>query len=381
MTAEQNPFFEFEDPHWFICNHALQIVNLDDPLESAPEDSGDWPPFGTGVQSRKALEEVMESILVVNLPGLLRERVQFLYRGGDTWGVEDITGLDNLGRFHLFELKRDGLSEKVTEQLATYLLGNLFRSGDDYLDEKWSLNQQLLTVGRWALYLAAALANTRTSNLGPDDVNQWHPAVVSGSAPPFTRTSWRRLSDDTKYEGLYEWGTEAMVAKATKTRGVTDVDATMVYEWAERLQERLGGSKPVRPRVRPGGQVVIWLVGRSFDKAVLDRVRLWRRAGIDARCLMMEARQSLRTGQWVVRVQRERFPEREQALNAIARMQAAIEADPKYKELALEFYDTRAPSNPDLSSGGTPLRDKSSVLLKEQTGKEAKIFQAATRDT
>jgi hypothetical protein len=375
--AQQQYSLDFEDPQWFICDHALQIVNLHDPMESPPEDSGDWPPLGTGEQARRALEEVMESILVLNLPGLLRERVEFLYRAGDTWGIEDITGLDNLGRFHLFELKRDGLSKKVTEQLATYLLGNLFKSGDEYMDDRWSLHQQLLTVGRWALYLAAALANTRTSNLGYREVNQWHPAILSGADPPFTKSRWDRLSHDTSYEGLYKWGTEAMVAKATATRGVTGIDATMVYEWAAGIKERLGRSKPERPRVRPEGQVVIWLVGRSFNEAVFDRVRLWRRAGIDARCLLMEARQSLRTGQWVVRVQREKFPEREQALDAIARMQAAIEADPGAKDLVLEFYETRAPSNTDLSSGGMPLREKTKVVLRDQAGKQQVIFRAS----
>ncbi|MEL7667776.1 MAG: hypothetical protein AAGU73_06210 [Actinomycetota bacterium] len=381
MATDENSLFCLEEPQWFICDHSLQIVNLDDPLPCEPEDSGDWPSLGSGAGARKALEEVLESILVLNLRDLLRERVRFLYRAGDHWGIEDITGLDNLGRFHLFELKRDIVSGKVTEQLATYLLRNLFEPGDDYLSEKWALNREYLTVGRWALYLAAALANTRTSNIGLNDVNEWHSSVVSGVVPPFTKTSWRRLSVDTKYEGIYRWSTEAMIAKATATRGVTGVDTATVSEWAATAQRRLAGTKPTRPRVRPNGQAVIWLVGRGFDEAVFEQVRLWRRAGIDARCLLMDARQSERTGQWVVRVQRERFPEREQALEVVSSMQAAIERDPQSRSLDLRFYHTRAPSNPYVQDGGMPRREETSVVLLDDKGRETTLFPAEARNS
>ena len=169
---------DFEPPRWFVCDHSLRVLDESEWLQ-AP---ADWPSLGVGSDARKAQEEVLETILILNLRRLLREQVTYLCRAGDTWGREDITGVDNLGRFHLFELKRDYVSEDVPEQLGAYLLSRLFKAGDDFLDESWQLNNGV-SAERWALFLAAAHANERTSNIGRRFVNESHPGIRSGFEP------------------------------------------------------------------------------------------------------------------------------------------------------------------------------------------------------
>lgn len=366
---------EFEPPQWFTCAPNLGVTDLDHPSLTAPPD---WPSRGTGIDARKAQEEVLESILILNLEGLLRERVRFLYRGGDSWAIQDITALDNLGRVHLFELKRDRVRPVVPEQLSTYLLGGLYSSADDVLDDMWRRNTRVLTTARWALYIAAALANSRTSNIGRLDVNRWHPLVTSGSRPPYTAAEWRRTFSG-RDEEVLRLCTEAMIEKA-KTRGVSGLTYESLLDWGSEARRDLSTSAPTRPRVRPTSSAVVWLVGRSFHGSVFENVRMWRRAGLDARCLKADARQSATTGQWMIRIQREAFPQREAALDAIAARQDVLEYDERARKLELRFYDTKAASDTATGDGGAPRGPRTRVVVRGWDAGERVIFPEV-RDT
>lgn len=364
---------EFEPPRWYLCDHSLKVSNLGDPLLSAPLE--DWPARGTGISARKAQEEVLETILILNLQTLLRERLHYLCRAGDIWGIQDIAAVDDLGRFHLFELKRDRVGAAVTEQLGMYVLRHLFEPSDRVLDQFWEANLGVIEE-RWALYLAAALANTRTSNVGRHDVNEWHPSVLPrGGAEPFTLATWGRLHPSTE-PAACEWCTEAMIAKAIQVRGVCGVSAGLVRDWAKSTYRELTKQKPLLPRTIPVSRAVFWLVGTDFDPEVYEQVRLWRRAGLDARCVKIDARQSARTGQWVVRMQREAFQERDRALEvASSRIKTAAKGGESGR-LDLRFYETRPASDTNLIRGGTPLHGRVEVVLLASDGTQTVLYPA-----
>ena len=372
MDDHQTCEIEFEPVQWFLCNHALRITNLTDPLFAAPEAQGDWPSLGCGGAARKSREEVLETILILNLRELLRERLNFLFRGGDYWGIQDVTAVDSLGRFHLFELKRDRVRGVVAEQLGVYLLSGLFQSGDHFLEEQWSMNVERLSAKCWALYLAAAQANERTSSLGKNDVSSWHPSVLSGDEPRFGKSRWQKLYTAGESD---TWLIEAMIAKA-KARGAQGVTIEMISSWGESTYHQMTATKPSRPKVRPKSQAVIWLVGRGFDREAFEQVRLWRRSGLDARCLFADARQSNRTGQWVICVRREAFPQRGQALDEIAKVQGEIESNTEACRLDLELYESKPPSDTNIQSGGWPLRDATRMVVRGWNDSEKVLYPA-----
>ncbi len=351
---------KFEQPEWFVCDHSLRVENPGTPMSAPPAEPGDWPSLGQGSTARKAQEEVLETLLIRNLDVIFKERLRFLFRGGDYWGIQDITALDNLGRFHLFELKRDAVKAVVAEQLGAYLLGGLFQSPQEALDELWSMSVEGLPPRRWALFLAAALSNDRTSNAGATDVNQWHPRVVSGEVRPYDKSRWGEL-----YRGgeSDRWLTEAFLAKS-KSRVVASVTMSEIEAWSEHVYHSLTREKPFRPPFRPRGHAVIWLVGRGFDDLVFKQVRLWRRAGLDARCLAADARQSIRTGKWVLSIQREAFPERKDLLDQLAAIQPELEGESGILRYDLGFYDSRPPSDKKVEEGGLPLGREAFITVR-----------------
>ena len=153
--------------------------------------------------------------------------------------------------------------------------------------------------------------------------------------------------------------------------GVTE---EMIADWARAIHFELTSHKPARPRVRPTGEAVIWLVGRGIDPGAQQRVRLWRRAGLDARCLIVDARQSPTTGQWIACVRREEFPERDEALDFIESHPELIEGDVRVERLELRFYESRAASSTDLAGGGLPLGAATQVALCGKGGRERQLY-------
>jgi hypothetical protein len=100
--------------------------------------------------------------------------------------------------------------------------------------------------------------------------------------------------------------------------------------------------------------VVIWLVGRTIQDLALERVRLWRRAGVDARVLRLEVRLTERG--WGLRCLREDAPFRdriEERLFGLADQNVERGDAP---ELRCRFYDETSASAAK-SKGGRLLDD------------------------
>ena len=203
------------------------------------------------------------------------------------------------------------------------------------------------------------MANLVTHTSGCNVVNSDHPAVVAGSRPAIRDSQWTGMTIEVQRELLIE----AMLNRAATERGVRPPSRESITAWAEGTRRRLVGGEPRLPTLAPRQRAVIWLVGRDFDKGVFDRIRLWRSAGVDARCLVADARQSQATGRWMLRLQHEDFPERRGVLDQLAERFAAWDARAAGHELRLHFYEKRSASERDLSVGGRPLGGGASAAL------------------
>lgn len=346
--------FEWNRKVWYVCDERLRITNADSPLTEAP---ADWP----GAESDKAKEEVLETLLILNLQTLLDEDLRFLFRAGDYWGLQDITALDPLGRVHLFELKKGKINNRVPQQLASYLLPNLFAGGREYARWTWQLNRDRLDATRWELYYAAALANERTSNIGRKYVNE------TRGDDQLTESEWKALYKQNESGALI---TRALLAKAEGRCASPTLE--QVADWGAATRAELVGEVPAMPHVwtEPGG--VIWLVGRTVDADALEEIRKWRQAGVDARAACVDARQSQSDGRWIIRVTRENYPERRALLQKVgAELPSLVEhvavdgPGPLFgHKLRIKLYEEVAASKANKPGGGGALGSDATVQLR-----------------
>ena len=181
------------DPRPWTDGRAGRYFVCDDQLRISPEDPGaDAPPTGWE-GAVQAQEEVMETLVVLNLEKLLADDVQFLFRAGDYWGIQDITAIDPLGMIHLLELKKGTIGAKVTEQLAAYLMRTMFDDASAFANRLADHNERHLGESRWAVYLAGALANERTTTVGPAAYR----STVSekGLGPALSDNTWKKQTE------------------------------------------------------------------------------------------------------------------------------------------------------------------------------------------
>ena len=359
------------DPDVWMDLSAGRYFTCDERLRIADDDPGDTRPPPGWAKAQQALEEPMETLVVLNLQKLLGDDVSFLFRAGDYWGLQDITGLDALGRIHLMELKKDKIDNKVTQQLGAYLLRTMFDGRANFVRRMAEHNKRGFTDSRWAVYLAGALANVRTTTVGPKD----YYALISalGRGPALSDSQWKNQGE-VERQARQVTTLMAMVAE----RGQATLSNASFDAWG---REVLSMTRPEVPpslplRVRSPG--VIWLIGRRIDEAALHQIRLWRRSGVDARPLCVDARQSTDTGRWMVRLLTEHFPERQALVRQVATGIGTL-TEPLFHEdqdrpigyeLRLSLYGRPPASSRDLNAGGEPLHDGARAYLYGPTVEE-----------
>jgi len=356
---------------FYLCDAQLRM--------SADDTGSSDPPKGWD-ESDQAQEEVLETLVILNLHKLLAEDVSFLFRAGDYWGLQDITAIDRLGRLHLMELKKDKIDAKVTEQLAAYLLRTMFDDGVVFAHRMASLNRKHLEAERWAVYLAGVLANERTTVVGPKAYRTHVSDLGFGEA--LTDHEWKQQTTSAR---LNRQCLTLLEIAAGQGRGTLSLKA--LHSWAEQVLQTSQPPAIPAPPFRIRCPNVIWLIGRRVDEAALEQVRMWRRAGVDARPLVVDARRCRQTGRWMLRVLREDFPERAALIRHVAVTNEtgklpkgafrATNDQPTGYELELKLYETLPPSSPKLKAGGAALGKKVKAFLYDNLNEEpVKIWSA-----
>jgi len=323
-------------------------------------------PDGTGEQfpAKSAVcEDVMQTLLWLHVANFTGEHVTVFARSGREWGIADLMGIDSIGRIHLFELKKHTVTESVANQLTHYLLAHLFEDAGEllrYWKEKFCpavLDDQVMGLDA---YLAAALADERLDTWGPRFVGQTEGRDEAGIAA-LDRQWATTLSPDAKSELLFK----CLRLKVHVRRGVElpavpsrEQFADLAKQWRPKLDplpelER-GPSISVRDRL------VLWLVGPRVAGDARERIRQWRRAGLDARWLELDVRPVPASLDWDVRVRREWAPHRSALVTecwptVLAGVQKWEKRHPEHAgkcSVALDLYDKRRPSETG-DEGGT----------------------------
>ena len=301
--------------------------------------------WSSGVRS---VEATIETLLARNLQVFTGLPIQLVRRAYQIDPSADIAATDSVGRVHLFELKKGSFSPQDAAQLNQYLLGNVFADADEYLGAAFSDAQTQRTAdwlarcvtGVWANHHGPGTAYKKVRNeLGVDN------PLFQHDGRPLSKYRWTRLSRASQRRLIHA----ALTTHASR-HGLTVPDLDRIEEVAEKWADDLQKGPLARPVLTAERRLVLWLVGSSISQGALERVRQWRRAGIDARPLRIEARSD--GGRWVVRVSREPIPQRDMAERELLEQAASWDKAPTTVKVG--FYEERAPSKHQ-RHGGHPL--------------------------
>jgi hypothetical protein len=322
-----------------------------DTLEQLDCEPDDWH----SSQRPQPDEEVIETFLAFHLGQFTAEPVTVFARGGDYWNTCDLMALDTFGRFHLFEVKKGSVNAAVAEQLSNYLLTHLFADAEALLRDWWPRYRMDVLGDRLVLHLAGALADLRTVNLGRKFVSRWADPL----AAPETlcqlacQSQWLKIPPIRRKEllidALQRYAVEHTHLDRAEVPALGTLNA-LADAWARKLAPT---EEPPRPVLIADRKTVIWLVGRTIHPSARERIRLWRRAGIDARWLAVEARRDKHRANWHLRVESEHAPQRAELSRKLLEWIRQDAGQYPLGSVKFELYEDRVPSNTQLDHGGT----------------------------
>jgi hypothetical protein len=333
-------------------------LNLELPFVIERQDSA-----RQSLSESRVCEDVMQTVLWLHAAAFTGEPVTIFARSGREWGIADLMGIDSIGRIHLFELKKHTVTASVANQLTHYLLAHLFEDARELLTHwKGKFGPEVLDDIQMGLhaYLAAALADERLDILGARFVARAEGRDESGIAA-FEKQWDHELSRDERAELLIK----ALRIKAQARRGVDSASiptreqfAELARQWRVRL-DPLGELNRERS-VRLQERLVLWLVGPRVAGDAMERIRSWRRAGVDARWLELDVQPVPASLEWDLRVRREWAPHRSALVtehwpSVRAGLRRWEEQHPEHAgrcEVSLHLYDKRRPSETGDEGGG-----------------------------
>lgn len=324
-------------------------------LEQLNCEPGDWH----SSQRPQPDEEVIETFLAFHLGQLTAEPVTVFARGGDYWNTCDLMALDTFGRFHLFEVKKGTVNTAVAEQLSNYLLTHLFADAEALLRDWWPRYRTDVLGDRLVLHLAGALAELRTVNLGRKFVSRWADPRSAPEAPDQVarQNQWLKIPPIRRREllihALLRYAVEHTHLDRAEVPDLESLNA-IADAWARKLAPT---EDPPRPALIADRKTVIWLVGRTIHPAARERIRLWRRAGIDARWLAVEVRRDQHRASWHLRVESERAPQRAELSRKLLEWIRQDAGERPLGKVKVELYEDRVPSNTQLDLGGMLRRE------------------------
>ncbi len=304
-------------------------------------------------------EDVMQTFLWLHAADFTGEPITIFARSGKEWGVADLMGIDTIGRIHLFELKKHTVTASVANQLTHYLLAHLFEDPCELLGY-WKDKFPAAVLEDVPAYLASAVADERLDILGPRFIAQSEGRDAAGIAA-FEKEWDHHLSPGARTMRLLD----ALRTKGQMRRGLPldaiptqDAFLDLARQWRRKLDPlpELDRERPFRLQER----LVLWLVGPRVAGDALERIRSWRRAGVDARWLEIDVQPAPASLEWNVRVRREWAPHRTAVVKekwplVQAALQKWIDKRPDDRgrcSISLQFYDRRRPSDPGDEGGG-----------------------------
>lgn len=284
-------------------------------------------------------EEPLETLLAFNLASLTRLPLRFVNRAGALEAAVDIVATDPIRRIHLFELKKKSVGGQDAAQLEHYLLRHLFEDPDDYLETVASNGWTRTRLDWTARYLCGLYANEAMKITGlkkiRDQLGVDHPMALDVEGRALSKYRWDRLDPFEQLRRLHP-----AIGSHAAERGIVDYpDLETIFEkgkqWSVRLTPELPETSLTAER-----RLVLWLVGKSISADALERIRMWRRAGVDARPLRLDFRHL--HDRRVIAVRREQAETRDELETKFF---DHIRDNPNLVgSVSLDFYDRRAAS-------------------------------------
>ncbi len=295
----------------------------------------------------ESIEATIETLLAFNLPELVGLPLQLVRRAYPMEPSADIVATDPLRRVHLFELKKDKVSGEAAAQLEQYLLRHVFGDADQYLADAATHGESQAGRSRLGRDIVGVWANERMGTQGYKkivrELGETHPMLNPGGRR-FTQYRWDKSGSEDQLELIH-----AALAIHGQKRGLTMPPLDEIVDTAGMWEQRLANSAfHTETRLIAERRIVVWLVGARIDPKALERVRLWRRAGIDARVLELTATSN--GEKWMLGVRREAAPQRDQTEQGLF-SQAADLSQPATR-VKVAFYDERPPSENSRHGGG-----------------------------
>lgn len=269
--------------------------------------------FATTRAKHRVAEEVLETFLMLHLEEMTGLPLYFVSRGHEYWGAEDLIAWDELGRVHLFELKKGAIKAETIDQLTQYMMRYLFHSVDGLVEEEWRRGTKILDISL-STHLAAACAGWRLATMGHgalrEDLFKDIPEWITYPTWPPSRYWWNNNASDIVKNRLLLKNLALMINEELpeQSRVSADTFRNLAKFWTKRLKRPARPPHKVVSLERP---VVLWFVGSGFEPGAWQPLRKWRALGVDARPLVIDLRHPA-PGKWTLRWRKEQFPQRDE---------------------------------------------------------------------
>lgn len=307
----------------------------------------------------RTVEKVLETYIALNFEEVTGAAPVSVVGSRALCSEADVVAVDELGRVHMFEVKKDEIRKRDVEQATHYMLRSVF------VDRFAAFNNNPEGLEARTYALAAALAglvcetdeskNGHTLHIGEvkHDPSLREFAIASLGRTP-VKSKWS--TDRQTPEGaLVHIAT--LLAHARRHRRWPGDEA--LGDGVQRLlaegrvhaaTSAFGAPLPqsVRDRLpKPSRPLVLWLAAPSVDHGALEEIARLRASGVDVRAAEVDVRRDAESGGaggrgWHVSVRREFAPERDRSeAEAVGAVRRGIGAG---AALYSNFYVEKSPS-------------------------------------
>lgn len=365
-TSEQNlndsfPF-RWSNPVYYTLDKELEII---DKSELVPKE---WNKARYIYPLRKSKSKVSEEVYITLLylfpEEFIGEELYFLNRSY-WWGKEDIIAIDDLWRVHIIETKNDACSLKDLKQLELYLNQKSFINLKGFVQD--NINHFIYQKHVTKSLIFGLFAGAQTSRIQKDIVSKTLITKIK-------EKDWKNHDNKAEYIAQYLMLNIVKIWNYSVTKEFIENLSNKIFE------KLISKKKIIEQKCQHGVNIhfneserrsVLWLVGTDFKKDVIDKVQEHRGNKLDVRLLKMEVRISKGLNKFLVKIQKENFPKREEITKDLVNW---LNNNSGSYQLKIQFYSDHAPSKNKKVNDGYCLNKPIIEVIDRKTYKPVKKF-------
>ncbi len=310
--------------------------------------------------AKPTVEKVLETYIALNFEQVTGASPVSVVVSRALCSEPDVVAVDELGRVHMVEVKKDPITKRDVEQATHYMLRSVFADRFAAFDK---LPQEVETR---AYALAAALAGVVCETDESKEGKTLHSREVKHDPllSDFAIASLGRVPVKSKWSTDRQTAEGALVHIATllahaRRHGLWPSDGTLDSgvqlllaagrHHAATSAFRAPLTQSVRDRLpRPTRPLVLWLAAPTIDSSAVEELVRLRAAGVDVRAVEVDLRRDAESSVqgergWHVSVRREDAPDRDRSeAEAVVGVRRGLEVG---TTLDIAFYVERPPSD------------------------------------